>query len=367
MTSININLLTNHREPFLELTLFLLNRIKPQNKKAIRLNIIASGGSARRFRRLLSGINGIEVHVQTAFTQYLDKVRWAAGQPCRYQARLDEDVFVGPSVLDYMIENVGLLDNSDYLTLSPMLSNGIPTTDEFLVQFFGSKDRQEIERELLATEMPEVWGVDYRFLNRHTTRASRWNAVAFYRSVASLDHYLKGIHPVRISSRAQWLINDLLIGQGAVRQFLNPTNLSIQEIEAPYLCNNFFFIRASEWKKILWDQTLFRDPFDEIPLSLYKQRSGAKFGFVRNGFAIHTMYNTVGSVENDRRELQFFLDLKNQVYAELGHRDVRELSLAFGAHRASFWERVRKRLYRSLLGAPAASSPPPQPGTDGVR
>lgn len=311
MAEIHINLLTSRRERFLELSLFFLNRIKEQNKKRIKLNIIASGGSPRRFNKLLNRLNGIEYEVQTGFSEYLDKIAWAAAQDCKYQAKLDEDVFVSEHVLDFMLENLNALDESQNLTISPLFSNGIPTVDQFIGQFLSAAEQDEINSLFLKTVFAQTWGVDYSFLNEHTTQAKTWNPANYYASVARMDHYLKGIHPVRLNAEAQLRLNQMLRDESHIRQFVAPTNLELQSIDAPYLCNNFFFIRNDIWNAILKDKALFRDAFDEIPLSLYKQQSGKRFLFVKGGFAIHTMYNSISSKENDADEVQFFECLRD--------------------------------------------------------
>lgn len=313
-----INLLTSRREHFIDLGLFFLNRIKPEHKKHLRLNILSSCRPAGRFNRLLSRLQGIDVQVITRFPEYLDKVRWAAAQPCEYQAKLDEDVFCSEHVLNYMFENLDVLKDSENITLSPLFSNGIPTTDDFIAQFFDSEDRNRLFDGFLRARFGSLWGFDYSSLNQFTEQAETWNAAAYYKGVASLPQYLKGIHPVRITEDVQLGLNDLILRDASVERFLSPGAYEVYSIDAPYLCNNFFFIRNEEWNQILSDGTLFRDAFDEVPLSLYKQRHSRKFLFVRNGFAVHTMYNTISNPSNDEKETAFVRSLHSRVMGRLG-------------------------------------------------
>lgn len=321
MTSTNpliaINLLTSRRENFLELFLFFLNRIRPENKKKIRLKIICCGGPISRFDPLLKRLDGIEYTVINRFTEYLEKVEWACHQPEPYQAKLDEDIFINEHGLNFLIENVGVLDDEANLALCPLFSNGIPTTDRFIETFFPESYKDELFSGFLNTTMGQTWGVDYSPLNKHTIEASQWKAEEYYRGLASIDHYLRGIHPVRINEQVQLRINEMLLDPASIEKFIKAGPMSIIEIPAPYLCNNFFFMRTDVWRRIIEDKSLFRDPFDEVAISNYKNREGKRFLFADGAFAIHTMYNTIAGPENDKKEQGFVAEFQKKTFEKL--------------------------------------------------
>ena len=46
------------------------------------------------------------------------------------------------------------------------------------------------------------------------------------------------------------------------------------------------------------------EPYDEIPMNLYTQENDLRFGFIRNGLALHTLYGYVSTGHNDRLEME---------------------------------------------------------------
>jgi hypothetical protein len=225
---------------------------------------------------------------------YMTKVRWAVQQPYEYSVKLDEDIFVNSSLWDFLIENVDVLDNPKNAAMSSLLSNGIPTGDQFVREFFDWEDQVKINKIILKTPLPHIWGVDYSFLSKHTVGASHWDSQAFYESVRTLNHYYKGIHPVRVSLEAQELILELLLKPKYVQKFLDKQDYSLERSKLPYMCNSFFFVKTSKWKYLVENQELYRDGFEEVNLNLDFERNNLDWVFVKNGFGIHTKYNTRG-------------------------------------------------------------------------
>ena len=92
------------------------------------------------------------------------------------------------------------------------------------------------------------------------------------------------------------------------------------EINSPYFTKSLFFIKTSEWVNILSQPTI--DAYDEIALNKYKRDNNKKFLFVKNGFGIHPMFNTVfgnnnpwgiGIENGEQLEQNFYTDLKNKI------------------------------------------------------
>ena len=67
----------------------------------------------------------------------------------------------------------------------------------------------------------------------------------------------------------------------------------IEKYRLPYFCNSVFFINTEIWRSIITDSSLYRDPFDEVPLNLFKDIHNLSMGFVRNGLAVHMAYNSI--------------------------------------------------------------------------
>ena len=78
-----------------------------------------------------------------------------------------------------------------------------------------------------------------------------------------------------------------------------------------------FLIKTSTWKQIF---NTYGGVYDEIPISTYKNTNNKKFLFVKNGYGVHTMYNTIhgnlnqwgiGGVDSADKEITFMNNLTN--------------------------------------------------------
>lgn len=291
---INICYLPHTRPQYHKLTFHFLNKIKAENKEKIMLTILASND----YEWDLTLLDGIKTNI-VVFNHgnnYLSKIRYAINQNSEFSIKLDEDCFVNNHVFDYMIENVEVLNDPSNLLVSPIMSNNIPSCDSFIEGFITDESVvKKIYGEFLKREMPVgLWGVDYSSLNTYTINAKDWNYEDFYVGVANLNTLVKGIHPLRISYEAQVLINEYVMNN--TDRLVSKNVYDLFEIKAPYFTNSLFLIKTSEWNNII--NNLMVDSFDEIALNNYKTTNNKKFLFVRNGFGIHLMYNTVYGNKN---------------------------------------------------------------------
>ena len=133
-------------------------------------------------------------------------------------------------------------------------------------------------------------GAVYEFLNKHTLNASKWNKDAFFESVKFMNHHYKGIHPIRMNIESLNFLNNYIIQNK--NRFMKDNELSIIDNDnSPYLCNSIFCIKTETYKSIITDNTLYVDPFEEVPLNKYSWRHNMNHLFVKNGYAIHMYYN----------------------------------------------------------------------------
>jgi hypothetical protein len=79
-------------------------------------------------------------------------------------------------------------------------------------------------------------------------------------------------------------------------------NFFLEKYKLPYFCNSFYFIKTSTWKKIINNKSLFRDPYDEVPLNIYRESNDLNMVFVRNGFCLHMAYNTINT--NNQKNIE---------------------------------------------------------------
>ena len=226
---------------------------------------------------------------------YLRKVNFAGDYAKKnnipYVMKCDNDIFLKAQTLDFMIDNLHLLENTTNLTIGPVLTSGIPGIELFIEQFLDHEAKKKIEELFLQTKFYNRDGAIYDFLNKHTLNATEWKKEEFFESVKSMNHHYKGIHPIRINETSLQFLNEYII-KNKDRFLQNNNELSIiDNNNSPYLCNSIFCIKTETYIKILLDNSLYVDSFDEVPLNKYAWKNNMKHLFVKNGFAIHMYYN----------------------------------------------------------------------------
>ena len=145
--------------------------------------------------------------------------------------KLDEDVFLPASVWEFLLESSNELNDNENAFISPLLSTGIPTVDFFIKQFFDDNAKKEIFDIFLKVQFGVIWDVDYNSLNEYTVNAKEWNPDNFYDGVSKINHYYKGIHPVRLSSEAQDYITNYVINN--FNRLLEKRDYSILKTKIP--------------------------------------------------------------------------------------------------------------------------------------
>lgn len=297
---IQINLLpyNTNRISFTKKSLDFLCKIKDENKKKITVVIFADK-NINEWNEISEDINkkGILSKVIQS-SGYMPKIREAIKTECKYSCCMDEDVIMNQYVWDYLIENVNCLDNDKNLLLSPLLSNGIPTVEMFIESFFDEDEKNELYEIFNRTNIPNLWGVNYETLN---FKSEFWDYNKFYNEVKKINHYYKGIHPIRISYEAHMKIAEFICNKKD--KFLSKQNYKIKEVDLPYFCNNIYLIKTEVWSKIINDSSLFKDGFDEVPLNIYKEINNKNMVFVENSHAVHMAYNTLNIFKSNHQSM----------------------------------------------------------------
>jgi hypothetical protein len=236
---------------------------------------------------------------------YMTKVKYAIDFSERsetpYLMKCDNDIYITPQTLDYMIDNLTILDNSTHLTLGPTLSSGIPGIEYFMEQFLSLAEQETLKKFFLEARIYNRDGVIYKPLNKHTIGSEIWNKKAFFDDVKKISHHYKGIHPIRVNYDAIQYLNTCILENKEKFFTKNPTGLILND-SSPYLCDSVFCIRTDIYKKIINDEKLFVDGYDEVPLNKYAWNNSMNHVFVENGFAIHILYNWYNNIfeyEND--------------------------------------------------------------------
>jgi hypothetical protein len=313
---ITINYLPHMRMHYSNLFFYYLNKIKDSNKKKIILNIYTS--SARFFYENCKKLENIKYNIIESSPFYNAKLQYIkVNNKTEYSIKCDEDVFMNNFVLDFIIENTGIVDQKNTLLLSPLLSCNIPTTDYFINSYFDDNNIQKINNSFLKVDLnyvSEKWGYDYSPLNKFTIGAKSWNFEDFLEASNNINYYYKGIHPIRLGSNSNNILNNLLLEN--LDKFLTCKDFNIFYLKNRYFTNSFFLIRTDRWLELLNDNTLYVDPFDEVPLNRYAIEHDMNFAFINKAFAIHTAYNTSSSYGY---ELNFQSELEKKVINYASH------------------------------------------------
>jgi hypothetical protein len=304
---IQINILAHNLDRFEFFSRSLEELKKIKNKELIKIVVALTSESnlweikMHEFKELGFDFNLIyNQGVDSSGLNYMNKIYSLINSDCEYSCSIDDDILISSYLWDYIIENINVLDNEENLLITPLISNGIPTVDFFVEDFYTLEEREVIHNIFKTTYIDNYWGVNYSSLNY---KKSEWN-MDFYSKVKEINHYYKGIHPVRISEEAHQNIAENICNKREF--FMSKQDYRLEFHKLPYFCNSFFFIKTSVWKKIIEDQSLFRDPFDEVPLNLYMEKNNLNMVIVRNGFCIHMAYNTITN-EKQKKIENFYL------------------------------------------------------------
>ena len=289
---------------------FLHFLLQSQRKHEWTLLVMTNDDDGGFYNELLAPLelNSAVLQVDNTGGNYLDKVRSAAliaqQNQVPYLMKCDNDLFFSGETLDFMLEHLdSTLQSDKHLTLSPVLTNGIPTVEYFVRDFMDPVAQIGLRRQFMDTVFYARDGADYTPLNEWTSESTsgEWNPDAFFDAVRRLPTYYKGVHPVRFNPEANHFINQYVVSHKHAFFERKPTGLIVDN-DSPYLCDSVFCIRTDRYLTILDDQSAFVDGFDEVPLNKYAEKHGMNHVFVENGYALHMMYNWVGNhTEYERR------------------------------------------------------------------
>ena len=156
------------------------------------------------------GINASPFNVTTGWTNYLDKLKGAISFDHEYTIKLDEDIFLNPATWDFFLENLDILNDGSKGLFAPILSNGIPTVDNFIYKHMDPASKSEMERPFSKSRIPNLWGADYTSLDK-LMRQRGYESDSYYGAVAKIKHHYKGIHPIRVDMNSQLYLNQWIM------------------------------------------------------------------------------------------------------------------------------------------------------------
>ena len=287
---ITINFL-QHRRDFRKLFMYFMNRLKPENKKLIKINFLMTDKLDFNWIKSDIEIDVVNFGGTLWDNNYYKKFMYALNQDSKYYVTLGEDLFMSNHVWDYMIENRNVLDDGQILSLSPVINIGVPTCDLFMEDFCTQEQIQEIHKIFLKMDFNQTcskrWDIyEYGILNKHTINAEKWEPEEFAKTLATVNTELKGVHPVRFSYEAQRLLCDFVLQN--VPKFIEKQNFSIITPFRPYLCNEMSLMRVDVLRKI-HDELGF-NPYDEVSINNYREQNNLTYAFVKKGYSLHTLF-----------------------------------------------------------------------------
>jgi len=299
----SINYILHDRPDYSQTFISEIIKIKKSLKEELVINLLTTptgkdwSGEVKKLRDANIKTNCYSV----TNGSYMTKIRQGVQVEADYCIKLDEDIFLSANLWEYFLENIDVLQDDTNILFSPLLSTGIPTVDYFCEEFLSEEEKNTLYNIFLNTNIPSIWGADYTSLATHTINASKWESNHFYDAVNKLTHYYRGVHPVRFSTEAQIFINKCVCNN--FKRLVEEKNFSTFIDKKPYICNSVFAIKRSTWLKILSDDTLFKDEFEEVPLNLYMRNNNLNMVFISNGFAVHPSYNTLGIFGVDYKQI----------------------------------------------------------------
>ena len=279
---------------------FLMFLNKLQNKEKIHLLLLINGPYPEFFENAIkSNIQGINYTIQffDDDNNYIRKIKrfieFTKENNIQYCMKFDNDLIINNYIIDFMVDNIHLLENKKNLYITPCLSSGIPTTDYFIEDFFNDNEKKNIHKLFLNTCMPnELWGFDYSPLNVHTIDANEWNITNFTNKLNELDYFYKGIHPIRINKECIEYMNEVLMKYR--NKIYDRQDYKIQMNDNPtYLCNSVFIIDVNNYEALVNNTDLYVDPYDEVPVNKFCKMNNCTGIIIRNSFSIHPIYNTI--------------------------------------------------------------------------
>lgn len=286
------------RIKFANIVFHYLSLISPKHKEKICVKILHAGNAHiwQQFAEHLVA-NGIETYTaEFPFTlNYMDKIRLSCESDTEYCCKLDDDAWFSQHLWEYIIDNLDVLQDDKNVVLAPNLSISIPQIESFIEGLGSSEEVKKMYDLFHSYKFEPLWGADYTPLNKVNETTKEWDKELFYNEVNKIDHYYKGIHPLRLQEEAQIKINDLAIKH--YDKIKEKQNYSMEIKQVPYLTNTVFFIKTQTWKKIIEDQSLFKDAFDEVPINLYIHQNNFNYVFTKEGYGIHIFYNCVKNFE----------------------------------------------------------------------
>ena len=266
-------------------------------KDQIQLLVLTNSNDSDYYNNILSktSINYIITQFDVN-NNYMNKVHHTLTHSLNlkipYLMKHDNDILVSTHIYDYLFENLDVLQDSNNLLLTPTLTSGIPTVEQFIQDYLNEDEKKILQDIFKEYRFESTWNVDYSSLNKCTIESNTWDSKEFFNSVKSINTLYKGVHPIRLYEKAINTLNQYVIKYKDIINKKQEMEL-IYDNTSPYFCNSIYCIKTDIYNKIIGTPEYFIDIYDEVPLNRYRDQHNLNIIYTKNGSAVHIIYNSI--------------------------------------------------------------------------
>jgi hypothetical protein len=293
--NITVCLIAHNRQRHLSVSLEELLKISDHNKQRIQVKVLNGEFYDKNLIDDLSkkfeAANIKFENILPCPAKYFDKCKMMADQDSEYIIKCDEDIYMSSDGWDHFLNGVNSV-NWDYCgCYVPLITSGIPGIETFLDLYVDKPTRDYFREVFSLTKIPNMWGVDeYEKLTY-----DKDNSFKFFSDVSKIDHYYKGIHPLRVSSGLQSVLVDWLLINNNWKK--PDVIMPLSKSSPVYFCNSIYLMPTRYYKEAvegMRSNKYIFDGFDEVGMNEYIKDKDMLFITNLNSVAVHPSYNTIG-------------------------------------------------------------------------
>jgi hypothetical protein len=302
MKNIDIFYLTHRRHEFLITHAREISKILKFNPNIRSVNFLANTNNiSDNIKKDIKNLLGDRVYFETHYNpiSYMEKLHRISNSNADYVVKIDEDCYMTSDSWLKMTESVNYLESDD-LFITGCITNGIPTCDLFL-KYHAPNIKNYIEKNYFCnTTFIPMNGADYTPLN-HPSLKIEWNPSHFWELVSNINHYFKGMHPMRMRFDANKILNDYILEN--FKECMHAKDLPILRKnikEYPHYCPQFLLMNPKKLYEVL--NFNFFNNFNPVPpivddemlLNAYRNKYNLNMVIIPGCPILHTMFNWSG-------------------------------------------------------------------------
>ena len=289
--SILIGILNDDRR-YLQFKLFLHFFTKSIHKDKFKI-IVLTHADSTKFTNIIDLYSNLFTGIDIIKTgpDYMDKIHsfieYANLHEYTYCFKMDNDIILPTHMIDYIYENIHILDDDNNGILLPLLSNSIPSIQYVIEDFFNSSEKSIIYDLFSKYKYTNEWAI----LNDKLI--GDWSFDKYYSVIENIKEphggNYKAIHPIRFDTDSADYLNSIFIDNK--KWFFEDRGCKLYNAtDRPYFMPQTFLIKTSYYHNIL-DKSLAYDGYDEVTINNLIRRDKKEIFFIRNALGIHIAHN----------------------------------------------------------------------------